>query len=126
MSKQIANKQPSPAELISKTEADIGRLEREREAHVERGAELSGARLDTKLLGVLFLWRGPTRKCPANGAGQRWLQTLGRAERGNHPARRMAVFIITMVRSFRDEYSRFPLSIKEPRHAWQPRLKDMG
>ena len=39
---------------------------------------------------------------------------------------RMAVFIITMVRSFRDEYSGFPLSTKEPRHAWQPRLKDMG
>ena len=126
MSKQIANKQPSPAELISKTEADIGRLEREREAHVERGAELSGARLDTKLLGVLFCGAAPQENAPPMGRGKGGFRHWVGPSEGDHPARRMAVFIITMVRSFRDEYSGFPLSIKEPRHAWQPRLKDMG
>ena len=44
MSKQQTNKPASPAELISKAEADIARLEHEREAHVARGAELAERR----------------------------------------------------------------------------------
>ena len=36
--------QPSPADLISKAEADISRLENEREAHVARGVELAERR----------------------------------------------------------------------------------
>jgi hypothetical protein len=42
LSKQTANKQPLPAALIAACETDIARLEREREAHVARGAELAG------------------------------------------------------------------------------------
>ena len=87
MSKQIANKQPSPAELISKTEADIGRLEREREAHVERGAELSGARLDTKLLGVLFCGAAPQENAPPMGRGKGGFRHWVGPSEGDHPTR---------------------------------------
>jgi hypothetical protein len=44
MSKQAVNKQLSPAEAIAACEADIARLERERDAHVARGVELAERR----------------------------------------------------------------------------------
>ena len=44
MSNKHNSKLPSPAELISKAESDITRLEHEREAHVARGVELAERR----------------------------------------------------------------------------------